>query len=351
MSALGSPVLEARSLEKRFQLDNRRVLRAVDGVDLVVHEGESLAIVGESGSGKTTLARCLAGLLAPTEGAIIFEHTDIAKLRGQPWKEFRRQVQPIFQDPFGSLDPRWPIAKTIAEGLESYGVGSKADRAARVAELMHHVGLPTSLQRRKPHELSGGQCQRVGIAAALALEPKVLIADEPVSALDVSVRAQVLNLLARLQQDLKLTLILITHDMTVVEHISDRVAVMYLGRIVELGPALELLRAPIHPYTKALVASIPRPDPRRRVTAVRLKGEIESASSERAISLMPTGCRFHPRCPIAVPECSSIDPPLVAFNEQRLAACTVEANRLAAGGDVPAGNQSADRTHIVDEPL
>jgi peptide/nickel transport system ATP-binding protein len=346
MTPVGSPVLEARSLEKRFQLGSRRVLRALDGVDLVVHEGESLAIVGESGSGKTTFARCLAGLIAPTQGTVMFDQADISKLRGHQQKEFRRQVQPVFQDPFSSLDPRWPIEKTIAEGLESFGVGNRADRAARVTELMAQVGLPASLQGRRPHELSGGQCQRVGIAAALALEPRVVIADEPVSALDVSVRAQVLNLLARLRQDLKLTLVMITHDMTVVEHISDRVAVMYLGRIVEVGPARELLRSPIHPYTEALVASIPRPDPSRRTTEVAVRGELETRTSD-----MAAGCRFHPRCPIGEPACTSIDPPLIAFEEDRLAACVVKAARIQGASDVVSGARPSnfDETRVATE--
>jgi oligopeptide/dipeptide ABC transporter ATP-binding protein len=316
------------------------VLRALDGVSLTVSEGESLAIVGESGSGKTTLARCLAGLIAPTEGAVRFDDADISTLRGRPWKEYRRQVQPIFQDPFSSLDPRWTIAKTIGEGLNSYGVGTKTDRARRVAELMHQVGLPAGLIGRRPHELSGGLCQRVGIAAALALHPRVLIADEPVSALDVSVRAQILNLLARLKEELKLTLVLITHDMTVVEHLCDRAAVMYLGRIVEVGPARELLQSPIHPYTKALVASIPRADPGRRVERIPLTGEIGSAAS------VPSGCRFHPRCPIAVPACSSIDPPLTAFGSDREAACTVEAERRGLRGD-GGGTQRANPADIL----
>jgi len=348
MTLVGQPVLETRALEKRYQLGNRligsgTVLRALDGVDLVVNEGESLAIVGESGSGKTTLARCMAGLVSPTKGAVAFDDTDISTLRGRSWHAFRRQVQPIFQDPFSSLDPRWTVAQTIAEGLDSYGIGTKADRAARVAELMSQVGLSTSLLQRRPHELSGGQCQRVGIAAALALQPRVVIADEPVSALDVSVRAQVLNLLARLHEDLKLTLVLITHDMTVVEHISDRVAVMYLGRIVEVGPTRELLRSPIHPYTRALVAAIPRPDPRRRMTSVPVKGEIGSAIS------IPSGCRFHPRCPIAEPECSTIDPPLIAFGEDRVAACTVEANRRSAEKRGAGKHHPAGRTGALGE--
>jgi oligopeptide/dipeptide ABC transporter ATP-binding protein len=349
MTSVAHPLLEVRSLEKRYQLGNPLLgaaiaLRALDRVDLVVYEGESLAIVGESGSGKSTLARCMAGLIGPTKGTVLFDQADISKLHGQSRKTFRRHVQPIFQDPFSSLDPRWTIAQTIAEGLESYGVGSKADRGARVTELMNQVGLSASLQRRRPHELSGGQCQRVGIAAALALQPRLLIADEPVSALDVSVRAQVLNLLARLRQDLKLTLVLITHDMTVVEHICDRVAVMYLGRIVEVGPSRELLRSPIHPYTRALVAAIPRPDPRRRSSAVPLKGEIGSAIA------IPTGCRFHPRCPIAVPQCSTIDPPLFTFAEDRLAACTVEADRHSRPSISADANESVGRFHATEQP-
>jgi oligopeptide/dipeptide ABC transporter ATP-binding protein len=223
-------------------------------------------------------------------------------------------VQPIFQDPYSSLDPRWSAQRTIQEGLNAFRIGTASERKARVAELLDQVGLSPNLAGRRPHELSGGQCQRVGIAAALALGPSVLVADEPVSALDVSVRAQILNLLARLRSELRLSLVLITHDLSVVEHLSDRTAVMYLGRLVEVGPTRELLAAPSHPYTRALVQAIPRPDPTRRVVAERLRGEVPSALA------IPSGCRFHPRCPIAIGECSTVEP-VLREHAGRLVAC------------------------------
>jgi oligopeptide/dipeptide ABC transporter ATP-binding protein len=312
-------LLAVEGLEKRFQLGGGLlgigpVVKAVDGVDLELYAGESLAIVGESGSGKTTLARCLAGLTRPTSGRVIFADADIWRLRGAAWRNFRRQVQPVFQDPYSSLDPRWSAARTIREALDAFDIDDPPARKSRVAELMQQVGLPPYLGARRPHELSGGQCQRVGIAAALALSPSVLVADEPVSALDVSVRAQILNLLARLRHELQLSLVLITHDLSVVEHLSDRTAVMYLGRIVEVGPTRDLLAAPSHPYTQAVVRAIPRPDPTRRFATERLRGDVPSALA------IPSGCRFHTRCPVAIAECSTLEP-LLKKHGNRLVAC------------------------------
>jgi len=312
-------LLEVHGLHKRYHLSGPWFgggpeVRAVDGVDLSVYDGESLAIVGESGSGKSTLARCLAGLTRPTAGQVTFGGSDIWQLRGEGWRTYRRQVQPIFQDPYSSLDPRWSAARTIGEALDAFGIGDARSRSLRVVELMEQVGLPANLANRRPHELSGGQCQRVGIAAALAAGPKVLVADEPVSALDVSVRAQILNLLAGLRRDLGLTLVLITHDLSVVEHLCDRTAAMYLGRIVEVAPTRDVLAAPSHPYTRALIQAIPRPDPVQRLSAVRVRGEAPSALA------MPSGCHFHPRCPVAIAECSTRDPQLVEHGN-RLVAC------------------------------
>jgi oligopeptide/dipeptide ABC transporter ATP-binding protein len=314
-----NPLLAVEDLHKRFHLGaslfaTGRVVRAVDGVDLEVQPGESLAIVGESGSGKSTLARCMAGLARPTSGRVTFEGGDIWSLRGRDWRAYRRQVQPIFQDPFSSLDPRWSAERTIREALDAFGIGDASSRQARVAELMEQVGLPFALRSRRPYELSGGQCQRVGIAAALAAGPSVLVADEPVSALDVSVRAQILNLLARLRRDLHLSLVMITHDLSVVEHLCERTAVMYLGRIVEVGPTRDLLQAPSHPYTRALMQAIPRADPTRRLSTQRLVGDVPSALA------IPSGCRFHPRCAIAVDECRVRDPQL-SEHGCRLVAC------------------------------
>jgi ABC-type glutathione transport system ATPase component len=237
----GQPLLEARKIHKEFHLGSgvlrrRKTVRAVDGVDLAVFRGEAIAIVGESGSGKTTLARCLTGLIRPTAGQVIFNGADVWTQRAAQWKAFRRHVQPIFQDPFSSLDPRWTVGRTIREALDVYGLGTTRERNKTVLELMQQVGLPANLLMSRPHELSGGQCQRVGIAAALAMKPSVVVADEPVSALDVSVRAQVLNLLARLREDLGLTLVLVTHDLSVVEHVCDRAAVCISAGSSRWGP-------------------------------------------------------------------------------------------------------------------
>ncbi|HEV2036779.1 MAG TPA: oligopeptide/dipeptide ABC transporter ATP-binding protein [Candidatus Dormibacteraeota bacterium] len=344
------PLLEVHALVKTFHLGNSifgvgAAVRAVDGVDLAFYPGESLAIVGESGCGKSTLARCIAGLARPTSGEVRFEGMDIWRLKPAARHAFQRRVQPVFQDPLSSLDPRWTVEQTIREPLDIYAVGTSDERKKRVAELMQHVGLPVSFRTRRPHELSGGQCQRVGIAAALALQPALLVADEPVSALDVSVRAQILNLLARLRQELGLALVLITHDLAVVEHISDRIAVMYLGRIVEVGLTRQVLEDPIHPYTKALIESIPYPDPSRKIAGGRLRGEVPSAVAP------PPGCHFHPRCPLAVAKCSTVEPTLTDFGGGRVAACHVaEANR---GSRIPrvrgadAGNSGIGTEHSL----
>ena len=299
-------------------------VHAVEGVDLTVHRGEVVSLVGESGSGKSTFGRCVTGMTSPTSGQILFEGADIHASSGSAARAFRRRVQPVFQDPRASLDPLWTIERTIREPLDSYRIGTPAQRTERVRELMDLVGLPRRLADQRPRQLSGGQQQRVAIAAALALEPELLVADEPVSALDVSVQAQILNLLARLRRDLGLALLFIAHDLSVVEHISDRVAVMYLGRVVESGSVEAVFERPEHPYTKALMAAIPRPDPRRRMTGHRLTGEIPSPVNP------PSGCRFHPRCPVAISRCATDDPADTDFGAGHLAACHVAADRRTA---------------------
>jgi oligopeptide transport system ATP-binding protein len=321
------PLLEARGIVKRFPI--RRGLfgkggtvHAVEGVDLVVNRAEVVSLVGESGSGKTTFGRCVTGMTSPTSGQILFEGNDINTSSKAAVRAFRRRVQPVFQDPRASLDPQWTIERTIREPLDSYRIGKPANRTTRVRELMDLVGLSSRLADRRPRSLSGGQQQRVAIAAALALEPELLVADEPVSALDVSVQAQILNLLADLRAELGLALLFIAHDLSVVEHISDRVAVMYLGRVVESGPVDDVFGAPRHPYTKALMDAIPRPDPRRRMSANRLVGEIPSPVHP------PDGCRFHPRCPVAISTCSTDDPPVTDFGAGHYAACHVAAAAL-----------------------
>jgi oligopeptide/dipeptide ABC transporter ATP-binding protein len=292
-------LVEIRDLVKEFPvtggLFQRRVatVNAVAGVDLDIAKGEALGLVGESGCGKTTLGRMLVRLLEPTSGTISFDGADITHVRGRALKPFRRRMQIIFQDPYGSLDPRSQVGDSIAEGLRLHGVRDKDEREERVKEMLEIVGLSGSHAGRYPHEFSGGQRQRIGIARALILKPDLVIADEPVSALDVSVQAQILNLLRELQAELELTLLFIAHNLAVVEHISDRVAVMYLGRIVELTDRDTLYRDARHPYTEALLSAIPIPDPDRPRNRQILGGEIPSPLNP------PFGCHFHPRCPIA----------------------------------------------------
>ena len=316
------PLLEIRGLVKHFPVEQHlfgrgRMLRAVDGVDIEVGAGEVLALVGESGSGKSTLARCILRLLDPTAGSIVFDGQDVTHLPTRRLAAFRQQVQPVFQDPFSSLDPRWRVRRSVREALDAYGIGSPAERDARVFDLLDRVGLDPAFADRRPHELSGGQRQRIGIAAALAPNPRLIVADEPVSALDVSVQAQVLNLLADLQRDLGLAVLVVAHDLAVVEHISHRVAVMYLGKIVETGPTPSVFGDPQHPYTKALLQAIPIPDPARRQREAPLTGEIPSPVAP------PSGCRFHTRCPIAIDRCSVVDPELSDFGDDHSAACLV----------------------------
>jgi len=318
-----SPLLEIENITKTFAVPSgifgRQRVSAVDGVSLEIEAGEVLGLVGESGSGKTTLARCVLGLTPINGGAIRFDGVDVSGLRRSGLREFRRRVQPVFQDPFASLDPRWTVGRSIREALDSYRIGSPLDRDKRVLELLDRVGLSDQYAGRLPRQLSGGQRQRVGIAAALAGGPELIVADEPVSALDVSVQAQVLNLVADLQRDLGVAVLFVAHDLSVVEHISQRVAVMYLGRIVEIGAAGEVFTAPQHPYSQALVEAIPYPDPARRSTHVPLSGEIPSPVNP------PDGCRFNPRCPITIDICRSLRPTLELTSELHLAACHVNA--------------------------
>jgi oligopeptide/dipeptide ABC transporter ATP-binding protein len=318
----GAPILEVAGLVKHFPTDqgllsSGAVLHAVDGIGLEVRPGEVLAVVGESGSGKSTLARCVLRLIDPTAGRIVFDGRDVTTLRGRELAGFRQQVQPVFQDPFSSIDPRWRVGRSIAEALDAFRIGTKAERRARVVDLLDRVGLDPSFARRHPHELSGGQRQRVGIAAALAPEPKLIVADEPVSALDVSVQAQVLNLLADLQRDLGLAILFVAHDLAVVKHMSHRTAVMYLGKIVETGPTESVFRDPRHPYTKALLEAIPHPDPGRPLVGSALAGEIPSPIAP------PSGCRFRTRCPVAIERCAVEEPEMTVFGTGHSAACHV----------------------------
>ncbi|HEX7180362.1 MAG TPA: ABC transporter ATP-binding protein [Thermoanaerobaculia bacterium] len=318
----GGNLAEAVGLSREFPVRRgllqrtRGVVRAVDRVDLEIRRGECLALVGESGSGKTTLGRCLIRLIEPTSGRVLFDGGDLLALGSGELRRRRRRFQMIFQDPYGSLDPRQKVGSIVAEPLEIHTDLGAGERRRRVEELLAAVGLDPVLAGRYPHELSGGQRQRVGIARAIAAEPDLLVADEPVSALDVSIRAQVLELLADLRRRLGLTLLLISHDMTAVERLADRVAVMYLGRVVELAPAEELFRRPLHPYAVSLLSAVPVAVPGRRRERIVLKGEPPSPLAP------PSGCPFHPRCPIARPRCAAEVPPLAGFREEgRQVAC------------------------------
>ncbi len=306
-------VLDVKHLKKFFPIRKgflRNVVgevRAVDDVSFDVKKGETLALVGESGCGKTTTSRCILRAVDPTSGEVLFrtdsgQVVDVASIPRSRLRPLRRQMQMIFQDPYSSLNPRMTLLDLVGEPLLVNGVKSRSERVDRVADLLRLVGLRPEYMRRYPHAFSGGQRQRIGIARALALHPRLVVADEPVSALDVSVQAQVLNLLLDLQGELGLTYLFVAHDLSVVKHISDRVAVMYVGQIVELAPAASLFSAPRHPYTSALLSSIPVPDPRARSQRVHLQGEVANPAAP------PSGCYFHPRCPYAVEVCKTVPP-------------------------------------------
>ena len=317
-------LLEVDNLVKHFSIGGgfgggrAAQVRAVDGVSFTIRRGETLGLVGESGCGKTTTGRCILQLERPTSGRIVFEGVDLTTLEHNALRAVRRRVQVIFQDPYSSLNPRMTIGQILAEPLVVHGiVREKAARTARVQELLFQVGLQAQHERRYPHQISGGQRQRVGIARALAMEPALIVCDEPVSALDVSIQAQIINLLEDLQSRLGLTYLFIAHDLSVVRHISDRVAVMYLGKVVEITDRTRLYEEPLHPYTRALLSAVPIPDPlleaRRERTVLR--GEVPSLLNP------PSGCVFHPRCPIAVDRCSAAVPPLREIRPGHLAAC------------------------------
>jgi oligopeptide/dipeptide ABC transporter ATP-binding protein len=320
-SAGAPPVLEVAGLEKHFALRKgvfrRRIgkIAAVDGVGFAIAEGETLGLVGESGCGKSTLARAVLRLIEPDAGRISLAGADITHLRKSALRPYRRQMQLIFQDPFASLDPRMRVGAIVAEPLRVHRVGSRAERRARVASLFERVGLHADQVLSFPHEFSGGQRQRVSIARALALDPRLIVADEPVSALDLSIRAQIINLMTELQQEKRLSYLFISHDLAVVEHISHRIAVMYLGKIVESADTRSLFRAPLHPYTEALLAAIPLPDPRVRRVKRLLPGDLPSPLAP------PAGCAFHPRCPYVEARCRTETPPLREIAPGRLVAC------------------------------
>ncbi len=301
-------LVEVKNLVKYFPVRGgllQRVIaqvQAVENVSFSIRRGETLGLVGESGCGKTTVGRTLLRLIPATKGEVFFEGRNVFAANGRELKALRRDMQIIFQDPFSSLDPRMPVGESIGEGLLVHGMRSRKERFEIVINTLRKVGLEDYHARRYPHEFSGGQRQRIGIARALALRPKFIVCDEPVSALDVSIQAQVLNILRELQREFNLTYLFIAHNLSVVEHISDRVAVMYLGKMVELAERDELYRNPLHPYTQALMSAIPVPDPDLKRDRIILKGDVPSPLRP------PTGCRFHPRCPVAMEHCSKEEP-------------------------------------------
>jgi len=319
-----SDFLEIQNLKTHFPVERgiifrRRIgmIKAVDGVSLSLRQGEVVGLVGESGCGKSTLGRTILQLFPPTEGAVILAGRNLAQLKGPELRAARAEFQMIFQDPYASLNPRMTVFDTLAEAIQAHKKVPPRELSSRVSELMTKVGLSPRFLKKYPHEFSGGQRQRISIARALAVDPKLIIADEPVSALDVSIQAQIINLLAKLSREMKLTLIFISHDLSVVKHISDRIAVMYLGRIVELGPAARVFERPLHPYTKALVTAVPVPDPDREKQRKRVVPPGDPPSPMNP----PGGCPFHPRCPCAIGDCARIVPHLELFNEAQEASC------------------------------
>jgi len=290
-------------------------VQAVDDVSFTIREGETLGLVGESGCGKTTIGRTMLRLVEPTSGSVMFDGVDVFTLRAKQMKAMRRNMQIIFQDPYASLDPRMPIGESVMEGLNVHRIGTRRERVEAMLEIIKKVGLEDYHARRYPHEFSGGQRQRIGIARALALRPRFIVCDEPVSALDVSIQSQVLNILKDLQREFGLTYLFIAHNLSVVEHISDRVAVMYLGKMVELTSREELFENPLHPYTKALMSAIPIPDPTLKRERIILKGDVPSPLNP------PKGCRFHPRCPVAIDKCSVEEPIFKEVKADHWAAC------------------------------
>jgi peptide/nickel transport system ATP-binding protein len=314
MNVAASPMMAVRGLRKYFGSSDRPV-RAVDDVSFDIGRGEAVGLVGESGSGKSTIGRTVLKLLEPTAGQVVFEGVDLASLSARQMQAYRRHLQIIFQDPYASLNPRRRVGDTLGEALATHGLHPGSARAARIAELLRLVGLAPEHARRYPHEFSGGQRQRIGIARALAVEPRFIVADEPVSALDVSIQAQVINLLADLRERFGLTMLFISHDLDVVEYVCDRIVVLYLGKVMEIAPARAMYRAPLHPYTQALLAASPRPDPDARRERRLLQGDIPSPVDP------PSGCVFRTRCPYAQDACAASVPALREVAPGRFKAC------------------------------
>ncbi len=317
----GKDLVVVENLVKHFPVRGgilKRVVdwvQAVDGVSFTIREGETLGLVGESGCGKSTIGRTILRMIEPTSGSVTFDGANVFELKKQELKDLRRDMQIIFQDPYASLNPRMPVSDSVKAGLDIHKIGPPKERIEHVMDLLNKVGLEEYHANRYPHEFSGGQRQRIGIARALALHPRFIICDEPVSALDVSIQSQVLNLLQDLQGELGLTYLFIAHNLSVVEHISDRVAVMYLGKFVELAPRQEMFKNPLHPYTKALMSAIPIPKPNLNRERIILQGEVPSPLNP------PAGCRFHPRCPVAMERCSVEEPQFLKAGPDHWVAC------------------------------
>jgi oligopeptide transport system ATP-binding protein len=319
ISAGGEPLLALRNLKVHFDLRTGRkgVVKAVDGVTIDIYPGETLGLVGESGCGKSTLGRAILRLTEPTSGQVLYRNQDLAHLSKREMREHRRHLQIIFQDPYASLNPRMTVGQIVGEPLETFKLAKGREAEQRVQELMETVGLSKRFIKRFPHEFSGGQRQRIGIARALAVDPDFIVADEPISALDVSIQAQIMNLLEKLQREKNLTYLFISHDLRAIRHVSDRVAVMYLGKLVEIADAKTIYADPLMPYTKALISAVPVPDPKveARRQRIVLEGDVPSPINP------PRGCRFHTRCPYMIEACKQIVPPLVELKPGHFAAC------------------------------